>query len=431
MTLYPTSVRATDYRYNKSSNLPKAQSTEVETKHDIRKSESLKIFQKITSVDQKAKFKTAYADQSNLTSNELKGLKSLQKRVAQGEIVIAQSDKSSKLCVLNKEQYLLSGIEHCKNNLEISLTDVNRLQKYVNANVEWLHEIFNTGEFWGHQDRIRASSLDKGCQAAPLKLLFKDHKKWDVSSGKPIPSRPVVNGRAGYNCHLSEILSMILAPVAKNACGSEIESTGDLLSRIQAINEKLSQVKSNSEVSSSPTNFLNDDSGDNFCEFCQKCNKDPPTDKEVREAKEFVAKVSAKKVNTAMNVSSSLRLKLKASRMATKMYHRACVGQKNADGLLDDQEDQENEFFTDEQMNEQEHHHHHPHHHQNGEFIPSSSSFQEFQKSRDDSNQLYCDLENKSVRDINMSNGLMISGFDVCSLYPSLRDIDTACLARE
>ena len=30
-----------------------------------------------------------------------------------------------------------------------------------------------------------------------------------------------------------------------------------------------------------------------------------------------------------------------------------------------------------------------------------------------------------------LDGGVLISGFDVKSLYPSLRDIDTACLARE
>ena len=61
--------------------------------------------------------------------------------------------------------------------MEISPTDVTRLQKYVNGNVQWLHEIFGTGTFWGHEDRIRISSLDNGAQAAPLRLLLKDHKK--------------------------------------------------------------------------------------------------------------------------------------------------------------------------------------------------------------------------------------------------------------
>ena len=34
-------------------------------------------------------------------------------------------------------------------------------------------------------------------------------------------------------------------------------------------------------------------------------------------------------------------------------------------------------------------------------------------------------------KNINLTGNPIISGFDVKSLYPSLRDIDTACLARE
>ena len=140
---------------------------------------------------------------SNLTPNKLKGLKSLQSRVSKGEIIICESDKSSKLCVLSRPQYIASGNVHFSKDLEISLTDVIRLQKYTNANVEWLLDIFGTGSFWGHESRIKSSSVDLGAQAAPLRLLLKDHKPWSVESGKEIPSRPVVNGKSGYNSHLS------------------------------------------------------------------------------------------------------------------------------------------------------------------------------------------------------------------------------------
>ena len=40
-------------------------------------------------------------------------------------------------------------------------------------------------------------------------------------------------------------------------------------------------------------------------------------------------------------------------------------------------------------------------------------------------------LDPQNLPDINFDKGSFITGFDVKSLYPSLRDIDTACLARE
>ena len=226
--LNPNRLKATDYRFNKTTNLPKPQSTDLELKHELRKAESIKLFDKVTSSkhpNPKNSFKTPFACKSNLTPNELAGLKSLQNRIASNELVVCESDKSSKLCVLSRAQYLASGMQHCNKDLEISITDVARLQKYVNSHVEWFNDIFGTGTFWGHEDRIRISTSDLGAQVAPLRLLLKDHKSWSKSSDKPIPSRPVVNGRAGYNNHLSEILSLILGPISREANGCEINST--------------------------------------------------------------------------------------------------------------------------------------------------------------------------------------------------------------
>ena len=132
-------------------------------------------------------------------------------------------------------------------DLEVSATEVKRLQKYVNANVEWLHEILDSGSFWNHEDRIISSSLDLGSQVAPLRLLLKDHKKFDPTSDSVIPTRPVVNGNSGFNCHLSEVLSLVLGPVAKEASGAEINSTGDLLSIVESVNSKMSQNKAGSQ----------------------------------------------------------------------------------------------------------------------------------------------------------------------------------------
>ena len=81
-------LRATDYKYNRYVHLPKAKSAENEALHEMRKVESLKAFHKVkSSLDR---------DQSgtNLTKSEQRGLKSLQKRLRAGEIVITETDKS-------------------------------------------------------------------------------------------------------------------------------------------------------------------------------------------------------------------------------------------------------------------------------------------------------------------------------------------------
>ena len=58
-----------------------------------------------------------------------------------------------------------------------------------------------------------------------MAILIKDHKKWDIKSGQPVPSRPIVSGNSTINTHLSELLSEVLEPLALNAKGAEIQSS--------------------------------------------------------------------------------------------------------------------------------------------------------------------------------------------------------------
>ena len=166
--------------------------------------------------------------------------------------------------------------------------------------------------------------MDFGAQVAPLRLLIKDHKPYDPTSKKPIPSRPVVNGKSGYNCHLSEILSLILGPVAKETNGNEINSTGDLLAEINELNLDLKGAKkSNSKFEQ-----------DSFCDYCSKCNLPPPSDMEISKAKNQIDRICSKKVNSAMHVSTNIKSKLNASRLATKLYHRCCIGNVDREYLI-------------------------------------------------------------------------------------------------
>ena len=80
---------------------------------------------------------------------------------------------------------------------------------------------------------------DKGHEIPEMKILLKDHKAWEPNSPEPVPSRPVVNGRAGFNSHLSELLADILEPVAKEMVGSEINSTEEALAIIQKHNDNI------------------------------------------------------------------------------------------------------------------------------------------------------------------------------------------------
>ena len=111
----------------------------------------------------------------------------------------------------------------------------------VNDHCFWLRDIFQCGVTWNQRDRMNYNITDNAENVAHLRLLIKDHKGWTEDSGRPPPSRPVCAGNDGGNRHISEIVSLILEPVACESNGNDIDSTGDMLSKIKKLNEDISK----------------------------------------------------------------------------------------------------------------------------------------------------------------------------------------------
>ena len=85
----PSKLRATDYKYNRYLTLPRSSDAQTEALHEIRKKELLGVFDSVSDPEM-----TKKEPESNLSLAERRGLKSLQKRVAAGEIIITETDKS-------------------------------------------------------------------------------------------------------------------------------------------------------------------------------------------------------------------------------------------------------------------------------------------------------------------------------------------------
>ena len=160
----------------------------------------------------------------NLNVRERKGLESLRKRVQEGELVIAQTDKSSRFSVLSREQYIKSGTKHTSKDTEIGWKHIKTLQRHTNDHVWWLSRALRYSTDTD-QKRMTGNIMDHGAEVPEMVLLLKDHKKWSPESGAPVPSRPVVSGNKGLNTHLSELISEILEPVALNMQSVEVSST--------------------------------------------------------------------------------------------------------------------------------------------------------------------------------------------------------------
>ena len=119
-------------------------------------------------------------------------MESLQKRVASGELIITETDKSKRFSILKSDQYYASGQKHVRNDQKVSMEVVSKLQKLVNDHCYWLGKIFGVGVNWDHEERISQSMNDKGDVVAPLYLLIKDHKGWREEDGCPPPLSPSV-----------------------------------------------------------------------------------------------------------------------------------------------------------------------------------------------------------------------------------------------
>ena len=219
---------------------------------------------------------------SNLSRSEAAGLKSLKKRVENNELIITETDKSKRFCVLKRDQYYESGAKHTKDDIELSWDQVHSIQKVVNDHCKWLRKIFGVGLNWGHEDRFNSNMVDRGEIVAPLYLLIKDHKGWLVDSKTPPPSRPVCSGNQGFNRHLSEILSMVLEPLCHSIPGNDIDSTAGLLEKVEALNKDLkfeTQTIDNMESDDFTSNVVHDakikkNSSFGFCSKMRKMRVD-------------------------------------------------------------------------------------------------------------------------------------------------------------
>ena len=67
----------------------------------------------------------------NLTAQQRRGVKKLNKRQEAGEIVVGITDKSGRLTVSTSESYKVQGDPHVKNDKEITWKEVEEIKKTV------------------------------------------------------------------------------------------------------------------------------------------------------------------------------------------------------------------------------------------------------------------------------------------------------------
>ena len=111
MDLNMERVRATDVKGNARVILPKPLGTKEESELMLRAAQYNNIFEQFRSKNYNDK---GEPKKTNLTPQQLEGLKSLKKRIKEGEIKICTTDKTGKFAVTSGEIYQRLGEPHTK-----------------------------------------------------------------------------------------------------------------------------------------------------------------------------------------------------------------------------------------------------------------------------------------------------------------------------
>ena len=165
----------------------------------------------------------------------MEAVKSLKKRIKDKEIIVCQTDKSSRFAVISRLDYLKAGSVHTGKDIEVNWKDVTYIQGQANSHMWWLTKAVGYASRTD-QDRMLRNCQNHSMELPELRLLIKDHKTWSPDSGQPVPTRPVASGNCGLNTHISEFISEILEPVAMELEGGEVASTEEILKKFTVIN---------------------------------------------------------------------------------------------------------------------------------------------------------------------------------------------------
>ena len=176
---------------------------------------------------------------TNLTAEEKQGLKSLKNRIKANEIHVAPTDKSGKLSVNTRENYIASLKSHTASDIKISWEEKTAIENVLNAHGQQLARILMIGKKWKHEKRVNSAMVNQLSHIPSLYGLPKDHKPVQNSFGPKM--RPVCGASEAPNSQLSEILSEIVVALAHDM-DKEIEtmclSTEEMLSEIDALNQR-------------------------------------------------------------------------------------------------------------------------------------------------------------------------------------------------
>ena len=224
--------RVTDLQECNRVTLPKPLPVSEEALIEMRREIHSRIFK-----DHREEFTNNGEQRSNLTDIEIRGLRSLLRRMRLGELIIMKTDKSGKFCIVSVEDYLKMGEVHVKKDQIIGREEMIEIEKTLNGHAMSWCKIWGTGAAHKHEERVMSSKTTRSENRASLYLMYKDHKK------EPGKTRPVVTGCTSNTRGLSNSVSNFLEAVANcNTSNFESISDEDMLSKTKLNNKDIENI---------------------------------------------------------------------------------------------------------------------------------------------------------------------------------------------
>ena len=126
-------------------------------------------------------------------------MKSLKKRIMEGDLIILPTDKSGRFACMRRSTYEAAGMKHCMKDEEVTQDVVKVTQHELNGHVSMLAKTFKLGQTWDQVERVRETLINGSMAVCPMYLLYKDHKGWKWEDGGVPPTRPIASGNQGMN----------------------------------------------------------------------------------------------------------------------------------------------------------------------------------------------------------------------------------------
>ena len=228
------SLKVTQIPTNKEVLLPELLKNDEETKLLAFKSEVLNATECFikNNCDRQGRQKL------NISKVEEEGLKSIRKRIREEDLVVMETDKSKRLSIMTKENYVASTEPHTVNDPVITEEELSSIERILNGHTLQFTRALLISHNQGDMRRLKMAMHNESLDPPALRAVRKDHKVVppEQKDFGP-PSRPIGNGNNAPDSQLSWILATICQKAADSIDSeSECDSTQDMLAAIDKEN---------------------------------------------------------------------------------------------------------------------------------------------------------------------------------------------------